>query len=290
MNRLPISRRAQIMNCLVEGNSIRSTERMTNTHRDTVMRLLVEVGNGCATIMDQEMRDLSCRRIQVDEIWAYVQKKQRWVTPQDDRRRVGDMWTFVALDPESKLVPTYRVGKRTAPVARAFMQDLSERLANRVQLSSDALNTYAEAVERAFGIDVDYGQAVKFYEAEPIGPGRYSPPRVTRQEIARIQGRPDRDHISTSLVERQNLTMRMAMRRFTRLTNAFSKKVENLEAAVALHFAHYNFVRIHKSLRITPAMAADVSDRLWSMEELIERIDAMAPAPKPRGPYKKRAA
>lgn len=288
MNRLPLSRRAQIMNCLVEGNSIRSTERMTNTHRDTVMRLLVEVGNGCATIMDQEMRDLSCRRIQVDEIWAYVQKKQRWVTPHDDRRRVGDMWTFVALDPETKLVPTYRVGKRTAPVARAFMQDLSERLANRVQLSSDGLNTYVEAVERAFGIDIDYGQAVKFYEAEPIGPGRYSPPRVTHQEVARIQGRPDPAHISTSLVERQNLTMRMAMRRFTRLTNAFSKKVENLEAAVALHFAHYNFIRIHRSLRVTPAMAADVSDRLWSMEELIERIDATAPAPKPRGPYKKR--
>lgn len=290
MNRLPISRRAQIINCLVEGNSIRSTERMTNTHRDTVMRLLVEVGNGCATIMNQEMRDLPCRRIQVDEIWAYVQKKQRWITPQDDRTRVGDMWTFVALDPETKLVPTYRVGKRTALVGRAFMQDLSERLANRVQLSSDAFNVYAEAVERAFGIDVDYGQAVKFYEAEPIGPGRYSPPRVTHQEVARIQGRPDPAHISTSLVERQNLTMRMAMRRFTRLTNAFSKKVENLEAAVALHFAHYNFIRLHRSLRITPAMAADVTDRLWSMDELIERIDAMAPAPKPRGPYRKRAA
>ena len=236
------------------------------------------------------MRGLPCRRIQVDEIWAYVQKKQRWVTPGDDRRRVGDMWTFVALDPETKVVPTYRVGKRTAPVARAFMQDLSERLANRVQLSSDGLNTYAEAVKWAFGIEVDYGQAVKFYEAEPIGPGRYSPPRVTHQEVARIQGRPDPAHISTSLVERQNLTMRMAMRRSTRLTNAFSKKVENLEAAVALHFAHYNFLRLHRSLRITPAMAADVTDRLWSMEELIERIDAMAPAPKPRRPHKKRAA
>jgi IS1 family transposase len=290
MNRLPVSRRAQIISALVEGNSIRSTERMTNTHRDTIMRLLVEVGKGCAEIMDEQMRELECRRIQVDEIWAFVQKKQRQVTKQDDRSRVGDMWTFVALDPDTKLVPLYRVSKRTAPNARAFMQDLSERLANRVQLSSDGLNTYAEAVERAFGIDVDYGQAVKFYEAEPIGPGRYSPPRVTHQQLARIQGRPDPAHISTSLVERQNLTMRMSMRRFTRLTNAFSKKVENLEAAVALHFAHYNFVRIHKSLRVTPAMAADVSDRLWSMEELIERIDAMAPAPKPRGPYKKRAA
>jgi IS1 family transposase len=290
MNRLPLRTRAQVVSCLIEGNSIRSTERMTNVHRDTVMRTLVEVGNGCATIMDQEMRDLACERVQVDEIWAYVGKKQRQVTKEDDRSRVGDMWTFVALDPDTKLVPTYRVGKRTAPVARAFMQDLSERLANRVQLSSDGLNTYAEAVERAFGIDVDYGQAVKFYEADPIGPGRYSPPRVTHQQITRVQGRPDPAHISTSLVERQNLTMRMSMRRFTRLTNAFSKKVENLEAAVALHFAHYNFARLHRSLRITPAMAAGVSDSVWSIEELIERIDAMAPPPKPRGPYKKRGA
>ena len=194
------------------------------------------------------------------------------------------------MDADTKLVPTYRVGKRSANVARAFMQDLSGRLANRIQLSSDGLNSYADAVERAFGIDVDYGQAVKFYEAEPIGPGRYSPPRVTHQQITRIQGRPEPAHISTSLIERQNLTMRMAMRRFTRLTNGFSKKVENLEAAVALHFAHYNFVRLHRSLRITPAMAAGVSDRLWSLEELLERIDAAAPAPKPRGPYKKRAA
>lgn len=289
MNRLPLRTRAQVVSSLVEGNSIRSTERMFNVHRDTVMRTLVDVGNGCAKIMDAEMRDLSCRRIQVDEIWAFVQKKQRTLTKADDRTRVGDMWTFVALDPDTKLVPAYRVAKRTAPHARAFMQDLSERLANRVQLSSDGLNTYAEAVERAFGIDVDYGQAVKFYEAEPIGPGRYSPPRVTHQQLARIQGRPDPDHISTSLVERQNLTMRMSMRRFTRLTNAFSKKVENLQAAVSLHFAHYNFVRVHKSLRITPAMAADVTDRLWSIEELIERIDATAPPPKPRAPYRKRA-
>lgn len=290
MNRLPLRTRAQVVSSLVEGNSIRSTERMFNVHRDTVMRTLVEIGNGCAAIMDTEMRDLPCRRVQVDEIWAYVQKKQATLTKADDRSRVGDMWTFVALDPDTKLVPAYLVGKRTAPMARAFMHDLSERLANRVQLSSDGLNTYVEAVERAFGIDVDYGQAVKFYEAEPIGPGRYSPPRVTHQQLTRIQGRPDPAHISTSLVERQNLTMRMSMRRFTRLTNAFSKKVENLRAAVSLHFTHYNFVRIHKSLRITPAMAAGVADQLWSIEELIERIDATAPAPKPRGPYKKRAA
>jgi len=244
---------------------------MTETHRDTIMRLLVQVGEGCATLMDEEMRNLTCRRVQVDEIWCYVQKKQRWLTPRDDRNRVGGQWTFVALDPDTKLVPAYHVGKRSRPHAVAFMADLSERLANRVQLSSDALNTYVDAVERAFGADVDYGQAVKFYEAEPIGPGRYSPPRVVAAERNVIAGNPDQDHISTSLVERQNLTMRMSMRRFTRLTNAFSKKIENLQAAVSLHFAHYNFVRVHKTIRVTPAMAAGVENRLWSLEELVER-------------------
>lgn len=274
MNRLSLARRTQIINCLVEGNSIRSTERMTDTHRDTVMRLLVQVGEGSAKLMDEEMRDLSCRRVQVDEIWSYVQKKQRQITPADDRSRVGDMWTFVAIDADTKLVPAYRVGKRTRPHAVAFMADLSDRLANRVQLSSDALSTYVDAVERAFGADVDYGQAVKFYEAEPIGPGRYSPPRVVRSERTVIAGSPDAAHISTSLIERQNLTMRMSMRRFTRLTNGFSKKVENMRAAVSLHFAHYNFVRVHRTLRVTPAMAAGVSGTLWSLEELVDRTTA----------------
>jgi IS1 family transposase len=274
MNRTPLARRTQIISALVEGNSIRSTERMTDTHRDTVMRLMVEVGTGCAKIMDEKMRELPCRRIQVDEIWAFVGKKQRQLKPQDDRTRLGDQWTFVAIDPETKLIPAYRVGKRTRPHAVAFMQDLSERLANRVQISSDALNSYVDAVERAFGADVDYGQAVKFYEAEPIGPGRYSPPRVIRQERTIIAGDPDQEHISTSLVERQNLTMRMSMRRFTRLTNGFSKKVENMRAAVSLHFAHYNFVRLHSSLRVTPAMAANVEKRLWSLEELVDRTSS----------------
>jgi IS1 family transposase len=181
------------------------------------------------------------------------------------------MWTFVALDPETKVVPAYRVGKRTRREAVAFMTDLSERLANRVQISSDALSTYVDAVERAFGDDVDYGQAVKFYDAEPIGPGRYAPPRVVSQTKHVVAGNPDQAHISTSLVERQNLTMRMSMRRFTRLTNAFSKKVENLRAAVSLHFAHYNFVRLHKTLRVTPAMAAGIESQLWTIEELVER-------------------
>jgi IS1 family transposase len=220
--------------------------------------------------MDEKMRDLPCRRLEVDEIWSYVGKKQQHLMPADDRNRLGDQWTFVALDPESKLVPAYRVGKRTRPHAVAFMADLSERLTNRVQLSSDALNTYVDAVERAFGLDVDYGQIVKFYDAEPVGPGRYSPPRVTHAQRTVIVGQPLNSHISTSLVERQNLTMRMSMRRFTRLTNGFSKKVENLRAAVSLHFAHYNFVRVHKTLRTTPAMAAGVENRLWSLEELVE--------------------
>ena len=271
MNRLPLARRTQIIGALVEGNSIRSTERMTDTHRDTVMRLMVEVGNGCEKLLDEQMRELTCRRLQVDEIWSYVGKKQREVTKDDDRSRVGDQWTFVAIDPDTKLIPAYRVGKRTKPTAVAFMTDLSERLANRVQISSDALKSYVDAVELAFGADVDYGQAVKFYEAEPIGPGRYSPPKVVRAERTVVAGAPDVAHISTSLVERQNLTMRMSMRRFTRLTNAFSKKVENHRAAVALHFAHYNFVRLHRTIRTTPAMAANVSSRIWSIEELVER-------------------
>ena len=271
MNRLSLARRAQILSCLIEGNSIRSTECMTDTHRDTIMRLLVEVGDGCAKLMDEEIRKLTCQRLQVDEIWSFVGKKQAQIKPGDDRSRLGDQWTFVALDPDTKIVPAYRVGKRTRRNAVAFMGNLSERLANRVQISSDALNSYVDAVERAFGADVDYGQVVKFYDSEPIGPGRYAPPRVVSQKKIVVAGNPDRTHISTSLVERQNLTMRMSMRRFTRLTNAFSKKLENLEAAVALHFAHYNFVRIHKTLRCTPAMAAGVSDRLWSLEELVDR-------------------
>jgi hypothetical protein len=207
MNRTPLARRTQIINCLVEGNSIRSTERMTNTHRDTIMRLMVEVGTGCAALANEQMRDLNCRRIQCDEIWSFVGKKQARLQRGDDRQRLGDQWTFVAIDAETKLVPAYRVGKRTREHAVAFMTDLSERLSNRVQISSDSLRSYVDAVERAFGADVDYGQIVKFYDAEPIGPGRYAPPRVTGVERTVIAGNPDQAHISTSYVERQNLTM-----------------------------------------------------------------------------------
>jgi len=255
---------------LVEGLSIRSVERMTGIHRDTIMRLGLRVGQGCAKLMDSYMRNLRCQNIQVDEIWTYVCKKQRRLKDTDNLEKLGDQWVFVALDADTKLIPSYLVGKRTGANAQVFLDDLSTRLDNRIQLSSDALNVYVEAVESAFGSAADYGQVFKTYETEPIGPGRYSPPKVTRADRIIISGSPKISKISTSYVERQNLTVRMQMRRFTRLTNAFSKKLENLMAAVALHFAHYNFVRIHSSLRVTPAMEAGVTNRLWTISELLE--------------------
>lgn len=273
MNKLKTEKQIATISALVEGNSIRSTERMTGVHRDTIMRLLVRVGSGCERLLDKSMRDLDCERIQVDEIWGFVGKKQRHLTKTDDPNRLGTIWTFVAIDADSKVVPCYRVvGNRTLPHAQAFLSDLARRLTYRVQLSSDALRAYVEAAEAVFGDNVDYGQIVKTYEAEPIGPGRYSPPNVVATDRNRITGNPDYRHISTSYVERQNLTMRMSMRRFTRLTNGFSKKLENLKAAVALHFAHYNFVRIHRSLKVTPAMAAGVTSSLWSVGDLLETI------------------
>lgn len=268
MNKLSTERQAQVISALVEGNSIRSIERMTGIHRDTIMRLGVRVGEGCAQFMDETLRNLNCERIQVDEIWAYCGKKQRHLTPTDDKERVGDVWTWVALDPDTKLVPCYHVGSRTTTDGRAFMRDLESRLANRIQLSSDAFPVYLNAVRAAFGADVDYGQIVKYFESEPAGSGRYSPPKVTSAERSVVNGDPDRQHISTSHVERQNLTMRMQMRRFTRLTNAFSKKIENMKAAVGLHFCHYNFVRIHKTVKATPAMAAGIAARALTVEDL----------------------
>ncbi len=270
MNKLSLDKQCSIISALTEGNSIRSTERMTSTHRDTIMRLLVRVGNGCERLHDERLQRLGCHKIQIDEIWSYVGKKQKNLTPQDDPSRTGNMWTFVAIDSDTKLIPAYKIGRRDLATAKSFLNDLSSRLTNRVQLSSDSLKAYVEATEAAFGSDIDYGQIVKSYEAEPSGSGRYSPPKVVRADKKFISGNPNAADISTSHIERQNLTMRMSMRRFTRLTNAFSKKLENLKAAVALHFAHYNFVRIHKSLRVTPDMQANITNKLWTIEDLLK--------------------
>jgi IS1 family transposase len=273
MNILKAEKQAMVIGGLVEGSSIRSIERQTGVHRDTIMRLMVKVGNACEHIMDTTMCNLPCKNIEVDEVWSFVGKKQRHVTINDNPNEVGDFYTFIALDSDTKLIPVYRVGKRDLPTAQAFISDLSSRMSNRIQISSDKLKAYVEAIEAAFGANVDYAQIVKSYEAEPIGPGRYSPPRVISVLKEYIMGNPDYNKICTSFVERQNLTVRMQMRRFTRLTNAFSKKLENLKAAVALHFCHYNFIRIHRSLRMTPCMAAGVTKELWTIKDLIERAN-----------------
>ena len=270
VNRLSADKQAAILSALVEGTSIRSVERMTSVHRDTITRLLVRAGDTSMEVMDVLMRDLPSERIEVDEMWCYVGKKQAQVRDTDNPLEVGDMWTWVALDPDLKIVPTYHVGKRTSADAKTFMRDLSWRLKNRVQLNSDALGFYVAAVEEAFRGRIDYATVIKSYESAHMGSGRYSPPRkVAAVKKAVISGDPDLDVASTSLVERQNLTMRMHMRRMTRLTNAFSKKRANLEAAVALHFAWYNFVRPHKTLKTTPAIAAGITNRRWTMADLV---------------------
>ncbi|HEX7999114.1 MAG TPA: IS1 family transposase [Pyrinomonadaceae bacterium] len=252
--------------------AIRQIERMTDIHRDTIMRLGVRVGQGCARIMDEKMRDLDCRDIQIDEIWGFIQKKKRNIKETDDPRQVGDAWTFCAVDSDTKLVPCFKVGKRDSLTANAFINDLASRLKNRVQLSSDALPAYIEAVEQGFGADVDYGQIVKAYEAvESTAPQRrYSPPKLVSITKNVITGDPLMPFISTSYVERLNLTTRHHMKRLARLTIAFSKKLENFEAAVALHFLYYNFVKTHKSLRCTPAMAANVERSHWSVGDIVE--------------------
>jgi len=272
MNILGKEKQEAAIAALVEGASIRSVERMTGVHRDTIMRLMVRTGQGCANLMDSYMHNLKCQNVQVDEIWCFVGKKQRHLKEYDPED-FGDQWVFVALDADSKLIPSYLVGKRTIDNVHTFISDLSGRLDNRIQLSSDGLKAYVEAVEQSFGSAIDYGQVVKSYEAEPMGAGRYSPPHVVSAERTVIVGNPRKSNISTSYVERQNLTMRMQMRRFTRLTNAFSKKLDNLKAAVALHFAHYNFVRVHKTLRVTPAMEAGITNQLWTISDLLERAN-----------------
>jgi IS1 family transposase len=273
-NVLPRSKKVTIIKALVEGCSIRSIERMTEVHRDTIMRLMVRVGQACETLLDRIMVDLECVEIEVDEIWGYVGKKQRHVHQGDDATQVGDCWTFVAIDPESKLIPSFKTGKRDAATTRAFIADLAGRLNNRVQINSDAFPMYASAIDEAFECQVDYAQVVKSYETEPAGSGRYSPPKVTEIEKTAIIGDPNLDMASTSYVERSNLTIRMSNRRMTRLTNAFSKKLENHKAAMALHFANYNLCRVHRSLRVTPAMEAGITDHVWTIDELLTECGA----------------
>lgn len=271
-NNLPKDKQIAVISALAEGSSIRAISRITGIHQDTICRLGVRVGKGCAALLDQKMRDLTCRFLQFDEIWGFIGKKEKHLSISDDPT-LGDVWTFCAIDSETKLVPSFKCGKRTHLTANAFVSDVASRLKNRPQISSDGLRAYVEAVENAFGMEVDFGMIIKNYGAdkgEHHQERRYSAPEVTSMQKIVIAGYPDPDLISTSHVERLNGTTRLHMRRLTRLTYAFSKKLENFEAAVALHFAYYNFVRSHKTIRMTPAMAAGIERNFWTVEGLIE--------------------
>ena len=278
MNRLTIEERAQIIGLLVEGNSLRSITRLTGKSINTVTKLLVDVGTACAIYQNETLRNLNCKRVQCDEIWAFCQMKEKNVTEEHKGEYgYGDVYTWTALDPDSKLMVSFMVGKRNYPYARAFISDLAGRLASRVQLTTDGYKPYIAAVEESFVGEIDFAQLIKIYGGEAGGSSeaarRYSPAGFIGAEKQIVVGNPDVKKISTSHVERANLTMRMGMRRFTRLTNGFSKKVHNLECAVALHFMHYNFGRIHKTLRVTPAMEAGISQHVWSLEEIAKLAD-----------------
>jgi IS1 family transposase len=289
MNKLPLATRTQILAMLCEGSSMRSISRVADVSINTVSKLLVEAGEACLAIHDDTVRDVKASRIQCDEIWSFCHAKQKNVaTAKAAPEGAGDVWTWTAIDADTKLIVSYFVGDRSGDSAIELMDDLRDRIANRVQITTDGHRAYVEAVEGAFGGDVDYAQLVKLYGPTITAPGRYSPAECTGIKKIRREGNPDIAHVSTSFVERQNLTMRMSMRRFTRLTNGFSKKLENHVHALALYFAFYNFVRIHKTLRMSPAMAAGITDRLWSLDDIVAKIDAMAPTPKARGHYKKR--
>lgn len=269
MNKLTIEKRSQIIGCLVEGMSIRATVRITGASKNTVTKLIVDLGEACADYQDKILRDLPCKRLQCDEIWSFCYAKEKNV-PEDHKGELGygDVYTWTAIDPQTKLIPSFMVGKRDAEHANAFMRDLAMRLKNRIQLTTDGHRVYLDAVDNAFGGEIDYAMLVKVYESTQEET-RYSPAKCNGSERKRISGNPDPDHISTSYVERQNLTMRMSMRRFTRLTNGFSKKFLNHYFATALYFMYYNFCRIHQTLRVTPAMEAGVTDHVWDLREII---------------------
>ncbi len=292
MRKLDIKSRALIIRLLVEGNSIRATSRIADVSKNTVNKLLIDAGKACSKYHDEHVRNVKASVVQCDEIWSFTYAKQKNVAAAKDAPEfAGDTWTWTAIDSDSKLIISYMVGGRDSEYAMAFMDDLRDRLSNRVQLTTDGHKAYLEAVEGAFGADVDYAQLVKMYGGPTGNKGhekKYSPAECTGIKKRRIEGDPDKALVSTSHVERQNLTMRMHMRRFTRLTNAFSKKVENHAYAVALHFMYYNFVRVHQTLKVTPAMQAGLTDRLWDIADLVAIVDANEPAPKKRGPYKKK--
>jgi IS1 family transposase len=271
MNILPRDKQIAVISALTEGCSIRATERLTGVHRDTIMRLGVRVGEGCGRLHDRLMQGLQVNLVELDEIWSYVGKKQKRLTPEDDPEK-GDTYTFTALDATRKAIISYETGKRNETTTRTFVNDLWGRIVNRPQITSDGWGPYIEAVRECFGDGADYAQLVKHYAAEHSvqAARRYSPPHVVRVDRMTVSGMPDRRHISTSYIERSNLTVRMQQRRFTRLTNAFSKKLENHKAAVALYVAHYNLCRVHETLRITPAMALGVTDHVWSIGELLD--------------------
>ena len=281
MNKLSLAKRTQILAMLCEGSSMRSISRVADVSINTVSKLLVEAGEACLAIHDETVRNVKASRVQCDEIWSFCHAKQKNVaTAKAAPEGAGDVWTWTAIDADTKLIVSYYVGDRSGEAAIELMDDLRDRLANRVQLTTDGHRAYLDAVEGAFGGDVDYAQLVKMYGATVTAPGRYSPAECTGIKKIRREGNPDIAHVSTSYVERQNLTTRMSMRHFTRPTNGFSKKLENHVHALALYFAFYNFCRIHKTLRMSPAMAAGITDRLWSLEDIVARIDADAPAPK----------
>ena len=288
MNKLSIAKRAQILSMLVEGSSMRSVSRVADVSINTVAKLLADAGEACAAFHDETVRGVQSKRVQCDEIWSFVYAKKRNVEgAKDAPEGAGDAWTWTALDADTKLIVSFLVANRDAPSAKTFMQDVASRLANRVQLTTDNLRSYLDAVEDAFGGDIDYAKLIKLYGEGPASAGRYSPAECTGIKKVRMMGDPDPKHISTSHVERQNLTMRMSMRRFTRLTNAFSKKLEPHMDMVALYTVWYNFARMHKTLRCSPAMAAGLSRTLWSMEDVVGLIDARAAKPKRPAMYNK---
>ncbi len=272
MNRLSNDKRVAVVKALVEGCSIRSTVRLTGVAKNTITKLLLELGEACSAYQHTALVNLPCRRVQADEIWSFVGSKDANV-PEDKTGVYGSVWTWTAIDADSKLIVSYLVSDRSPASAYEFMMDVASRLRNRVQLTTDGHRPYLEAVETAFGGQIDYAQLVKVYGSDPQGERRYSPAVVQSSDVRVIAGSPDPKHIATSYVERQNLTMRMSMRRFTRLTNGFSKKVENHAAAVALYFMFYNFARVHQTLRVTPAMEAGVSDHVWTIEEIVGLLD-----------------